>query len=77
MIEWTRVRAGSHYDHVVYGRKYDTGKVFRIDVVNSRGCWHLKINGVFRGSFATARAAKERAQHLVDTNDFSLNKIGD
>jgi hypothetical protein len=74
MIEWTKISAG-HYQ--TFGRKSNTGTVFRIDVESVSAGWQLRVNEVFRGLHPTARAAKERAQHLVDTNDFSLNKIGD
>jgi hypothetical protein len=74
MIEWTKVGAGRYQ---MFGRKANTGNMFRIDVESVSAGWQLRVNEVFRGLYPTARAAKERAQHLVDTNDFSLNKIGD
>jgi hypothetical protein len=72
MIDWTKIQPG-HYQ--MFGRFH--GRVFRIDVKSVEGDWQLIINDIFRGSFTTARDAKARAQHLVDRNDFSLNRIGD
>jgi hypothetical protein len=70
---WTRIKPGHHQ---TFGRKQDTGSVYRIDIATVDGDWHLEINGIFRGRFTTARAAKDRAEHLINTNDFSLNNIG-
>lgn len=74
MIKWIKAEAGHYY---VHGQNRAAHKWFRIDIRLIDRDWHLSVNDIFRGRFGTARYAKARAQHLVDTNDFSLNQIGD